>query len=73
MVHTLHIVWCCFTAEGRGGGGVGGGARSVCNDLTGPCSGAPALCGRAGQLSSPAPPAASADWPELQWQSPEDE
>lgn len=44
----------------------------LCNDLTilgG--SGSPALCGPARLPSSPALPAASADWPELLQQSPE--
>lgn len=44
----------------------------LCNDLTilgG--SGSPALCGPARPPSSPAPPAASADWPEPLQRSPE--
>lgn len=71
LIHNAHTAYCfpvsvsCAacdsTAERRG---------FVFNDLTGLCSGAPAPCGPARQLFSPAPPAASADWPELQQQSP---
>lgn len=40
------------------------------NDLWGLVPAAPALCGPDRQLSFPAPPAASAGWPEPQQQSP---
>lgn len=73
IMHTLHIVFLSqqvvlpLLVLQRGDVRRG----FVFNDLTSLCSVAPALCGPARQLSSPAPPAASADWPELQQQSPE--
>lgn len=72
ITHTLHIVFLSqkvvlpLIVLQRGDVRRG----FVFNDLTSLCSVAPALCGPARQLSSPAPPAASADWPELQQRSP---
>lgn len=63
---TRLLLFCCLL-----GSILQGAEGSVFNDLSGLGSAARALCGPARQPSSPAPPAASADWPELQQPLPE--